>query len=99
LILFGRILWQNRRDALVSAFGLLPLTMCLVGSVLAFIHPGAGTSHLFGPMDQLLLEVYVNVAGFGGGYLPFYGTLRMMALFCLVMNRNMRWLALGLYSL
>jgi hypothetical protein len=99
LLLLGRILWQNRHDTLISAFGLLPLIMCFVGSTLAIIHPGTGTSHIYGPIDRLLLDVYVNVAGFGGGYLPFYGTLGTMALFFLVMNRNVRWLALGLYGL
>jgi hypothetical protein len=39
------------------------------------------------------------VAGSGGGYLPFYGTLITMAMFFLILNRNIRWLALGLYGL
>lgn len=98
-ILIGYILWQNRHDALVNALGLLPLLMCLVGSILAIIHPGTGTSYISGSLDRLLLIVYADIAGFGSGYLPFYGTLVSMALFFLVMNRNIRWLALGLYGL
>jgi hypothetical protein len=45
------------------------------------------------------LKIYGNIAGFRGGYLSFYGTLATLALFFLVMNRNVRWLALGLYGL
>ena len=99
LILLGRIVWQNRHDTLISAFALLPLIMFGVGSVLAIIHPETGASYRLGPIDKLLLDVYINATGFGGGYLPFYGFLAILGLFFLSMNRNIRWFALGLYGL
>jgi hypothetical protein len=93
------LVWQNRHDSLVTAFALLPLMMCCIGTVLAIIHPSADTSYTFGQIDKLLLDVYINVAGFGSGYLPFYGFLATLGLFFLSMNRNIRWFALGLYGL
>ena len=99
LILLGRIIWQNRHDTLISALALLPLIMFGVGSVLAIIHPETAASYRLGPIDKLLLDVYINAAGFGGGYLPFYGFLAILGLFFLSMNRNIRWFALGLYGL
>lgn len=99
VILLGHLLWQNRHDILIVAFGFIPLLMCGIGSVLAITHPGTGTSYIPGIIDKLLFDVYIRAAGLGGGPLPFYGTLAAMALFFLVMNRNLRWLALVLYSL
>ena len=99
VVLLAQIVLQNRHDPLVTAFALLPLIMCGVGTVLAIIHPAASTSYALGPMDKMLLDVYMNIAGFGEGYLPFYGFLAILALFFLSMNRNIRWLALGLYGL
>jgi hypothetical protein len=71
--------------------------MCLVGILVAVVHPGAVAT--YGPVDQFLLKVYVDIAGFGSGYLPYYGTLIALALFLLAMNRNIRWLALAMYGL
>jgi len=99
VIVLVYIIGQNHDDPLMRAFGLLPLMMCLVGSVLAVFHPAAGICSIPAPIDKFLSNVYVNAAGFGGGYLPFYGTLATLALFFLPMNRNIRWLALGLYGL
>ena len=99
VILLGHLLWQNRHDILIVAFGFIPLLMCGIGSVLAMTHPGTGTSLIPGIIDKLLFDVYIRAAGLGGGPLPFYGTLAAMALFFLVTNRNLRWLALGFYSL
>jgi len=97
MVLLGRIVWQNRHDSLIVIYALLPLVMCFVGSTLAIIHPSAGVS--YGLLDRLLLNIYINVAGSGSGYLPFYGTLVALALFFLATNRDIRWLALGLYGL
>jgi len=97
--LLGRIVWQNRHDSLITAFAFLPLMMCGIGTALAIIHPSADTSYTLGQIDKLLLDVYINAAGFGSGYLPFYGFLITLGLFFLSMNRNIRWFALGLYGL
>src|SRR5262245_1563499 len=98
LLLLGRIVWQNRQDLLVSSFALLPVIMCSIGTTLAIVHPN-GTPYTNGPIDNFLLNVYVDAAGFGGGYLPFFGTFATLGLFFLSMNRNIRWFALGLYGL
>lgn len=98
LLLLAYIVWQNRQDSLITTFGLLPIIMCAIGTILAIIHPNAVT-YTTGPIDRLLLDIYADAAGFGGGYLPFYGTLLTMALFFLVMDRSVRWFALGLYGL
>lgn len=97
LVLLGVILRQNRSDPLIVTYALLPLVMCLAGSLLAVIHPTARVS--FGAFDRFLLNIYVNAAGSGSGYLPFYGTLITLALFFLATNRDLRWLGLGLYGL
>jgi len=97
IALLGYIAWQNRQDVLIVFFALLPWIMCTVGSFFVIIHPGAVA--IYGPVDKFLLKIYIDIAGFGGGYLPYYGTLTAMALFFLTTNRDIRWLALGLYGL
>lgn len=97
IALLGYLIWQNRHDALLVMVGLIPLVMCLVGSLFAIIHPGMVA--VYGPVDRLLSKIYIDIAGAGGGYLPFYGTLIAMALFFLTTNRTLRWLALGLFGL
>jgi hypothetical protein len=97
IALLGYVVWQNRRDTLLVVFALLPLAMCLVGSLAAIVHPGAVAA--YGPVDQVLLRIYTEIAGLGSGYLPYYGTLIALALFLLATNRGLRWLALGLYGL
>jgi hypothetical protein len=98
LLLLGRIVWQNRQDLLVISFILLPVMMCCIGTTLAIVHPD-GAPSIYGPIDKFLLDVYMHAAVFGGGYLPFYGTLATLGLFFLSMNRTIRWFALGLYGL
>jgi hypothetical protein len=70
--------------------------MCLAGSLAAIVHPNATAS--YGAFDLILLKIYTETA-MGSGYLPFYGTLIALALFVLMTDRNIRWLALGLYGL
>ena len=94
--LLGYIVWQNRRDVLLVMFALLPLVMCLTGSLLAIIHPGVVV--VYGPLDRILSKIYIDISGAGEGYLPFYGTLTALALFFLPRNRSIHWLALGLYG-
>ena len=95
--LLGYIVWQNRHDALLVMFALLPLVMCLIGSLCAIIHPGMVA--IYGPVDRILSRIYLDIAGAGEGYLPYYGTLIALALFVLGTNRPIRWLALGLFGL
>lgn len=98
LFLLGRIIWQNRQDLLVSSFAILPVIMCCIGTTLAIVHPNGGP-YANSPIDKFLLNVYVDAAGFGGGYLPFFGMFATLGLFFLSMNRSIRWFALGLYGL
>lgn len=96
IILLGYLAWQNRSDFQIVVFALLPILMCLAGSLAAIVHPNAAAS--YGALDLVLLKIYTEGA-MGSGYLPFYGTLIALTLFVLVTDRNIRWLALGLYGL
>lgn len=99
IAILANVVWRNRYDALTIIFALLPFTMLVIGSVLTIINSSMNLSSMPNVVDQLLLDIYINIAGFGSGYLPFYGTLITVSLFVLVINRNARWVALGLYGL
>ncbi|HCK64769.1 MAG TPA: hypothetical protein DHW49_00755 [Anaerolineae bacterium] len=99
ITLLGNIVWHHRYDALIIVFALLPLTMLIVGIVLAIINSSADLSSMPQVIDKLILDIYINFAGFGSGYLPFYGTLITISLFVLATNHNVRWIALGFYGL
>jgi len=91
LILAGYIVWQNRNDLLILVFGLVPLSMCILGSILSALHP---TNYSLGAIARSLLVLHSYV-----GNMMFYGLMATMALFFLPANRQIRWLALILYGL
>ncbi len=88
LVLYGFIVWQNRRDALVVVYALLPLCMELLGNALWSIEP---VSYDFNRLDRSLLVIFLQ---FQGENVQLYITLVSMALFFLASNREVRWLAL-----
>ena len=92
LVLYGFIVWQERRDALVMVFALLPLSMELLGNGLWNIEPA---SYALNPLDRSLLIVFLQLQH---GNVQLYITLMSMALFFLASNRDLRWLALLLYG-
>jgi hypothetical protein len=98
LLLWGRIVWQNRHDVLTVTFGLLPLVLCPVGLAIAAIRPGPLSWH-YGPLNGLLWNIYTAGSDPWGGYIPFLGPILAMALFFLATNRNLRWLGLGVWGL
>jgi hypothetical protein len=93
LYLVGQIIWQNRSDLLTVVFACLPLLLCAYGSAFVLIHP-QNTGSL-GFFDIFLLNVYMN----GSGYLGYFGYILAIALFFLVTNRDIRWLALAIFGL
>jgi hypothetical protein len=92
LVLAGYILWKNRDDLLIVVFGLTPLSMCILGSILSALHV---TDYSFGVVGRSLLLVHTSYIE----NLAFYGLLGSMALFFLPANRGPRWLALVIYGL
>lgn len=92
LVLAGYLLWKNRDDLLIVVFGLLPLSMCILGSIVSTIHP---EDYSFGSMGRSLLLAHTCYIE----NLAFYGFLGSMALFFLPTNRSLRWLALVMYGL
>lgn len=92
LALAGYTIWKNRNDLLIVVFGLLPLSMCILGSLLSVLRP---TDYSFGLFGRSLLLVHVTYIE----NLAFYGLLAAMALFFLPTDRRIRWMALVLYGL
>ncbi|HLO14186.1 MAG TPA: hypothetical protein VK206_05115 [Anaerolineales bacterium] len=92
IILAGYILWKNRNDLLILIFGLLPLSMSVIGTIVSVVHPTGYIS--FGLIDRSLLVSYLSIRD-----LSLYLILATMALFFLVTNREIRWLALALAGL
>lgn len=97
ILLWGRIVWQNRHDVLIVLYALLPLVLCAVGLILDAIHPGIVLSHYSLLVDRLLWSIYT--AGYTGGSLGFYGLILAMALFLLATNRSLRFLGLAVWGL
>jgi hypothetical protein len=93
LLLVAQIVWQNRHDPLTATYACLPLLLCAYGSTFVLIHP-QNTGSL-GFFDIFLLNVYMN----GSGYLGYFGYILAIALFFLVTNRDVRWLALAIFGL
>lgn len=93
--LIGQIVWQNRSDLLTVVFVGVPLLMCAYGSVFILLDPQNVGSQL-GVLDKLLLDIYIKSGD--GGYFGYFGYILAIALFFLVTNRDIRWLALALFG-
>ncbi len=92
LILAGYLLWKNRNDLLVLIFGLLPLSICILGSILSVVRPIGATPYGF--LNLSLTMSYLSIKN-----IEFYLILGTTALFFLPTNRQLRWLALALSGL
>jgi hypothetical protein len=95
ILLWGRIVWQNRNDVLIITYSLLPLVLCAVGLILVTIHPRVVLWH-YGLLDSLFWSIYEAP---WGGYIPWLGPILAMGLFFLATNRNLRYLGLGIWGL
>ena len=93
LALFGFVVWKNRHDLLVVAYGLLPLSVIVLGVTLWIIHPMSYSS--YGPVDRSLLAIFLELEGRSIG---FYGISILMASFFLPTNRSLRWMALAAWA-
>lgn len=91
LALAGSLIWKHKNDLLLVTFGLMPLSMCILGNILSTLHI---TDYSLGSVGQSLLLIYSSV-----NTVIFYIMMLAMALYFLPVNRSFRWLALMLYSL
>lgn len=89
--LIGRIIWQNRRDALIVIYGLLPLIIGGLGLALYFVPEVQSWP---GRIDFSLLQVFSRFSGFLDGL-----NIVALAVIFLVKNRNFRWAAVAIYGL
>lgn len=91
LALAGYVIWKYKNDLQILTFGLMPLTMCVLGNVLSTLNL---TDYSLGTVSRSLVLVYSYVNN-----MAFYGLMAAMALFFLPANRQVRWLGLVLYAL
>ncbi len=91
LALSGYLIWKHRNDLQIVTFGLMSLTMCILGSILSLLNL---TDYSLGPLSRSLVILYSFVNN-----IAFYGLMAAMALFFLPANRQVRWLGLVLYAL
>ncbi|HLO32468.1 MAG TPA: hypothetical protein VK249_25180 [Anaerolineales bacterium] len=92
LLLAGYLVRKNRNDLLTVVFGFLPLSMCIIATVLALVQPTGSIAYGF--LDRSLLVSYLFIENAG-----LYLSLAILALFFLSTNREFRWLALALSGL
>lgn len=97
LFLIGQIVRQSRNDLLTLVFACLPLLLCAYGSLFVLLYPQNLNSHLLGVLDRFLLNIYAQSGD--GGYFSYFGHILAIALFFLVANRDIRWLALMIFGL
>jgi hypothetical protein len=91
LALAGYVIWKYKNDLQILTFGLMPLTMCVLGNVLSTLNL---TDYSLGTVSRSLVLIYSYVNS-----LASYGLMAAMALFFLPTNRQVRWLGLVLYAL
>jgi hypothetical protein len=91
LALAGYVIWKYKNDLQILTFGLMSLTMCVLGNVLSTLNL---TDYSLGTVSRSLVLVYSYVNN-----MAFYGLMAAMALFFLPANRQVRWLGLVLYAL
>lgn len=91
LALAGYVILKYKNDLQILTFGLMPLTMCVLGNVLSTLNL---TDYSLGTVSRSLVLVYSYVNN-----MAFYGLMAAMALFFLPANRQVRWLGLVLYAL
>jgi hypothetical protein len=89
--LTGRLIWQNRRDALIVIYGLLPLIVGILG--LAF-YSILNVQFLNGRIELSILQAFSRFSVILDG-------LNIFALYIifLVKDRNFRWTAVAIYGL
>ena len=89
--LIGRLVWQNRREALIVIYGMLPL---IIGGLGFAFYSASAVQSWSGRIDLSILQVFSR-------YSVFLDGLNMVALavIFLVKNRTVRWAALAIYGL
>lgn len=93
LVLLGMLLWKHRQDSLTFVFGLLPVAMQLLGTVVSIMHP---VTYSYNVLDRALLRGFLELSA---DNVLLYLTLAWMALFFLPSDRNIRWGALLIWAL
>lgn len=81
------LIWKYRNDLQIVIFGLMSLTMCILGSILSILNL---TDYSLGPLSRSLVIIYSYVNS-----MAFYGLMAAMALFILSASRQVRWLGLA----
>jgi hypothetical protein len=89
--LTGRLIWQNRRDALIVIYGLLPL---IIGGLGLAFYSVLKVQFWNGRIDLSLLQVFSRFSGIFDGL-----NIAALAVIFLVKDRIFRWLALAIYGL
>jgi hypothetical protein len=89
--LTGRLIWQNRRDALVVIYGLLPL---IVGGIGLAFYSIINVQFMNGRIELSILQVFSRFSVILDGLNIF-----ALAVIFLVKDRNLRWVAVAIYGL
>jgi hypothetical protein len=89
--LTGRLIWQNRRDALIVIYGLLPLIVGGLGLAFSSI---LNVQYLNGRIELSILQAFSRFSVILDGL-----NIVALALIFLVKDRNYRWVAVAIYGL
>ena len=89
--LTGRLIWQNRRDALIVIYGLLPL---IVGGLGLAFYSTPNVQFMNGRIDLSILQAFSRFSVILDGI-----NIVALAVIFLVKDRNFRWAAVAIYGL
>ena len=89
--LTGRLIWQNRRDALIVIYGLLPL---IVGGLGLAFSSTLNVQFLNGRIELSILQAFSRFSVILDGL-----NIVALAVIFLVKDRNYRWVAVAIYGL
>jgi hypothetical protein len=86
-----RLVWQNRRDALIVIYGLLPL---IIGGLGLALYSVSEVQNWSGRIDLSILQVFSRYSVILDGL-----NILALAVIFLFKNRNFRWAAVAIYGL
>ncbi|MGD0752458.1 MAG: hypothetical protein ABSA23_13765 [Anaerolineales bacterium] len=89
--LTGRLIWQNRRDALIVIYGLLPL---IVGGLGFAFNSTVNVQFLNGRIELSILQAFSRFSVILDGL-----NIVALAVIFLAKDRNFRWAAVAIYGL
>ena len=89
--LTGRLVWQNRRDALIVIYGLLPL---IIGGLGLAFYSILNVQFLNGRIELSILQAFSRLSVILDGL-----NIIALAVIFLVKDRNFRWAAVAIYGL